>query len=100
LTFNVSGENGTHGFCRVFIPDALIDHNQLWTIKLDGEYIDDWFISNWTHWVTWPSYSHSIHQIEIVGVTTIPEFPTFLIPSLLMLVTLLAIIVYKRRHPT
>ena len=52
LSVKVSGENGTQGFCRIIIPDALIDHNQLWTVKLDGKPIDNWFISNWTHWVT------------------------------------------------
>jgi hypothetical protein len=103
LAFKVAGENGTQGFCRVIIPQVLINYNQAWTVKLDGEL---WAsheystISNSTHWNFWIDYYHSIHQIEIGGVTTIPEFPTFLIPSLLMMVTLLAIIVYKRKHPT
>jgi hypothetical protein len=103
LTFNVSGENGTLGFCRVVIPEVLISYNQTWAVKLDGEL---WStheystVSNQTHWNFWIDYSHSTHKIEITGVTVVPEFPTFLIPSLLMIATLLAIIVYKRKRLT
>ena len=103
LTFRVSGENGTAGFCWVIIPQALINYSQTWAVKLDGELWSTHeysIISNQTHWNFWIDYSHSTHTIEITGVTIVPEFPTFLIQSLLMMVTLLAIIVYKRKHPT
>jgi hypothetical protein len=103
LTFKMAGENGTAGFCWVIIPQALINYSQTWAVKLDGELWSTHeysIISNQTHWNFWIDYSHSTHTIEITGVTIVPEFPTFLIPSLLMMVTLLAIIVYKRKHPT
>jgi len=103
LTFKVAGENGTAGFCWVIIPQALINYSQTWAVKLGGELWSTHeysIISNQTHWNFWIDYSHSTHTIEITGVTIVPESPTFLIPSLLMMVTLLAIIVYKRKHPT
>ena len=40
------------------------------------------------------NYEHSTEQVEII-----PEFPFLLVP-LFMIATLLAIIVYKRRHLT
>jgi hypothetical protein len=103
LTFRVAGENDTTGFCWVIIPQALINHSQTWVVKLDGEL---WsaheysVISNQTHWNFWIDYPHSIHQIEITGVTIIPEFPSFLVTQLFMVAALVAIIVFKRRHPT
>jgi hypothetical protein len=104
LTFRVAGENDTAGFCWVIIPQALINRSQkTWAVKMDGEL---WsaheysVISNQTHWNFWIDYPHSIHQIEIIGVTTIPEFPSFLVIQLFMVATLLAIIVFKRRHTT
>jgi len=97
LSFIVGGESGTQGFCRVIMPEPLITSNTA-TVELDGKAAGHDFVSNLTHWMTFLWYSHSFHQIEIAGVTTVPEFPTFLIPSLLMMATLLAIIVYKKKH--
>jgi hypothetical protein len=103
LTFRVAGENDTAGFCWVIIPQALINRSQTWAVKMDGELWSPHeysVISNQTHWNFWIDYPHSIHQIEIIGVTTIPEFPSFLVIQLFMVAMLLAIIVFKRRHPT
>ena len=101
LAFKVAGENGTQGFCRVLIPQALINYSQTWSVKLDGELWSTHeysVISNQTHWNFWINHPHSIHQIEITGVTAIPEFPSFLVLPLFMIATLLAIVIYKRRQ--
>ena len=103
LAFKVAGENDTLGFCRVIIPQALINYSQAWTVKLDGELWSTHeysVISNQTHWNFWIDYPHSIHQIEITGVTIVAEFPPFLILPLLMITTLLVMTVCKRRHMT
>jgi hypothetical protein len=38
--------------------------------------------------------------IEVQGTNAIQEFPAFLILPLFMIATLLAVIVYRRKHPT
>jgi hypothetical protein len=100
LSFKVTGENGADGFCRIIVPQALIDHHKTWSMTLDGEKWQSTFLSsNATHWMTWILYSHSSHQIEIRGqVTTLPEFPTPTLLTLFSITALLAIVLYKRRH--
>jgi hypothetical protein len=44
------------------------------------------------------THSHSTHNIKIKGTTVIPEFPSFIILPLFMIATLLAVIVYRRKH--
>jgi parallel beta-helix repeat protein len=104
LAFNVSGETGTEGFLRICIPKVLI--NGSYVIMFDGEIITNttWpqvrelQCSNETYEYLYINYTHSKHRIEVGGTTTIPEFPSFLILPLFMIATLLAVIVYKRKH--
>jgi parallel beta-helix repeat protein len=104
LAFNVSGKIDTDGFLRVCIPKILIN----------GSYVimfDDQIITNTTYpqvrelpcldetyTCFYINYTHCEHTIEISGITAIPEFPSFLILPLFMIVTLLAVIVYRRKH--
>jgi len=39
------------------------------------------------------------HDIEVTAGFFIPEFPSFLILLLFLMTTLLAVIVYRRKHP-
>jgi parallel beta-helix repeat protein len=104
LTFNVSGDSDTDGFLRVCIPKALI--NGSYVVKFNGEVITNTTYpqvrelpcSNETYEYLYINYTHSKHRIEVSGTTTIPEFPSFLILPLFMIATLLAVIVYKRKH--
>jgi len=101
LTFNVSGDTGTQGFCRVCVPKALI--NGSYIVKFNGEVITEPQVrelscSNETHLYLYINYTHSEHTIIITGTTIIPEFPSFLILPLFMMLILLAVIVYRRKH--
>jgi parallel beta-helix repeat protein len=104
LTFNLSGETGTEGFLRVCISKVLI--NGSYVIKFDDEIITNttWPqvrelpCSNETYEYLYINYTHSEHTIIITGTTIIPEFPSFLILPVFMIATLLAVIVYKRKH--
>jgi len=104
LSFNVSGKADAEGFLRVCIPKVLI--NGSYVVMFDGEIIatTTWPqarelpCSSETYEYLYINYTHSEHTITITGTTTIPEFPSFLILPLFMIATLLAVIVYKRKH--
>ena len=97
ISFNVSGVEGTIGFCRITIPNIIVE--ELWqgnyTVLLNGEL---WPYRNWTDTTNtyiYVNYAHSPHQI-----TVIPEFPTTIILTLLMLTTLTATILLKKKRKT
>lgn len=99
LAFTVAGPNGTQGFCRLCIPNALI--NGSYTITFDGQtIIEPQFRTlpgsneNYTH--IYINYPHSQHTVEISGSTTIPEFPSFTFLTVFMLAILLAAMVCAR----
>jgi hypothetical protein len=52
---------------------------------------------NGTHYIFQIAYQHSTHKIEITSTEVLPEFPLFLILPLLIILTLLAVIVHKRK---
>ena len=95
LSFNVTGLEGKAGFCRVTIPNIIIQ--DLWhgnyAVLLNG---DPWPFRNWTDTTNtyiYINYTHSEHEITII-----PEFPSTIIVLLFMIATLLAVIVYRRKH--
>jgi parallel beta-helix repeat protein len=102
LALNVAGQDGTQGFCRICIPKTLI--NGTLTVRFDGQVITEPQFrilpaSNPNHTYIYINYTHSGHSIEIRGPTTIPEFPSIAFLTIFMLTTLLAVIVYRRKHP-
>jgi parallel beta-helix repeat protein len=94
LTFNVTGTEGSTGFCRVTIPNVIIQN--LWqgnyTVLVDGE---PWPTTNWTDTTNtyiYFNYTQSEHQTVII-----PELPSPLILPILMIMTLLAIVASRRK---
>jgi len=98
MSFEVFGETATVGFCNVTIPKALLKDNP-WTVKIDDEPWAFTTSDNTTHSFIYFTYAHSSsHQVVIEGTWVVPEFPSFLILPLFMIATLLAVIVYRRKH--
>jgi len=95
VSFDVSGDTGTNGFCRVHIPFGLF--NGTYRVLVNDSEVPYALLScsNSTDSYLYFTYAHSTKKVEIM-----PEFPTFLILPLFMIATLLAIIVCKRRHLT
>jgi len=99
IKIHVSNMTATqnYGFCRVCIPHALMDVNNISVIIDDGAvevlHFNDTIYDNDTHRWIYFAYQHSVHEIVIV-----PEFSSFLILPLFMIATLLAVIAYKRKH--
>jgi parallel beta-helix repeat protein len=84
--------NQTNGFCRLTIPHGLL--SPPYTITINGTQVSYTPIfENETLSVIYFSYEHS--ELEIV---IIPEFPSFIILPLFMIATLLAVLIYRRKH--
>ena len=97
ISFEVGGPDGTPGFCNVTIPHDLLGGS--YAVLVDGSpplTINEW--ANGTHTFIHFTYNHSTKQIKITGTTVIPEVPSFLILPLFMIATLLAVILYRRKH--
>jgi hypothetical protein len=101
ISFSVTGQTGTGGFCDIAVPKDLV-----WgtlTIKKDDVPLvngtDYTETQNSTHYIFHIAYSHSTHTIEITGTRAIPEFSALLmILPLLMTMTLLAVSLSKKRR--
>ncbi len=93
IYFNVTGDDGTIGFCRTCIPTALM--NATYKVYVNGTEISYNLLpcSNETHTYLYFNYTHSTQEVVII-----PEFPSFIIMPLFMITTLLAVMIYKRKH--
>jgi hypothetical protein len=96
IRFNVTGSDGTVGFCNLTLTNTLVQN--LWqstfTVLVDGEQPTQ--TSSWTdvpYTYLYFTYIHSEHQVVIIQ-----EFSSLIILPLFMVVTLLAIIFGKRKH--
>jgi parallel beta-helix repeat protein len=95
ISFNVTGVGGKAGFCRVTIPNAIVE--ELWqgnyTVLLNGE---PWPFRNWTsieNTYIYIDYTHSEHEILII-----PEFsPTIFLPFL-AIYTLVAFVLIRKKE--
>jgi len=98
MSFKISGETGTSGYCNVTIPKTLLK-GEPWTVKLNGTNWNFQSFENETHSFIYFTYTHaSTFYIVIQGTWVIPEFPSTTILTLLMLATLIATILLKRRR--
>jgi parallel beta-helix repeat protein len=93
ISFNVSGENGTTGFCRTSIPTGLI--NGTLTVFINGTELPYILLpeSNSTISYLYFTYSHSLESVIIA-----PEFPGLLAFALSILVIIPAIMIYDKKH--
>jgi parallel beta-helix repeat protein len=93
IIFNVSGANGTTGFCNVRIPTSLL--NGTLTVLVNGTQVQYSLLpsSNSTISYIYFIYGHSTEQVTIL-----PEFPDSLILAMFMLATLLSIAIHKKKH--
>ena len=92
LSFNVTGIKGDAGFCRVTIPNVIVEN--LWqgsyTVLFNGE---PWPFRNWTDTTNtyiYLNYTHSEHEIVII-----PEFSASIVLSFIILTGVIALIVKK-----
>jgi parallel beta-helix repeat protein len=99
IKFNVTGEGAVSGFCRVTIPKSLLWVEDGWTVFVDGERILDYtIIQNITHTYMYFIYYHSTKIVEIRGTHAIPEILSIKIWPLFMAITLILVILTKKRQ--
>jgi len=93
ISFNVTGEDGTAGFCRINIPTILL--NVTYKVFVNGTEVTYRLLpfSNETYTYLYFNYTHPKQRVMII-----PEFPSFLILPLFFMATLLAVITYRRKH--
>ncbi len=97
LRFNVTGESGTTGLCRVTIPRNLLWVEDGWTVYVGEQSVNYIIISDKNSTYLYFTYNHSAKTVKIIGTHVIPEFPQTIIPPLLILLTTLTVIFQKRR---
>jgi parallel beta-helix repeat protein len=97
ISFDVEGKAGTEGSCNITIPITLLGGP--YTIKIDNITVPANLtaLTNATHAFIYFEYNHSSHHVVIVGTTGIPEFPHVLVLPLLMVATLLAAVIYRKK---
>ena len=95
ISFNVSGPDGSKGYCIVKIPNNLTQ--ELWqgnyTIFLDGAPLQ---FENWNDvedTYIYFTYQHPTHQVTII----IPEFPSVAILSLFMAISTFTVASKRKR---
>ena len=94
ISFNVTGPESTYDFCRVTIPNVIVQ--SLWhgnfTVLIDNE---EWLFTNWTdstNTYVYVNYTHSEHEVMIM-----PEFPSPVTVWLFATVLTVAVALSKRR---
>lgn len=100
ISFNTTGPEGTEGFCRIVIPDALF-HN--YTILIDGSpplMQKELPLSNSTYTYVYFTFANTTHRIIIYPGITTPEFPTMFALLIIALSIPAALIITKRRLKT
>jgi len=93
ITFNIFGEDGTEGFCRISIPKALM--NSTYKVFVNGTEVSYTLLpcSNCSRDFLYFAYNHSTQEVIII-----PEFPLFHVMQILVMAMLVAVLVYGRKR--
>jgi len=97
LRFDVDGEAGTTGFCRVTIPKDLLYTEGNWTVLVDGASVTPTIDEDASNTYLYFTYNHGTKTVEIIGTTAIPEFPSWTPTLLILIVLAVAVAIYKRK---
>ncbi|MEM2780491.1 MAG: NosD domain-containing protein, partial [Candidatus Bathyarchaeia archaeon] len=101
LKFNVSGLDGTTGFCRITIPKAVLWTENSWNITVNGQKIENYLeLTDEENTYLYFTYAHSAKTITIQGTNIISEHSTNTILILLLITTLTTIITKQRKPKT
>jgi outer membrane protein assembly factor BamB len=99
LTYTLEGIDGTTGMSNITIPNAMLGGP--YTVTVDGGLPNDppgvIISTNGTHSSLYFEYGHSIHTVEIIGTTVVPEFPSAIILPLLVIASLIAVTLAKKK---
>jgi hypothetical protein len=93
LQFNVSGAEGSNGFCRVSFPTAMM--NGSYHVSLNGTEVPHTLLpcSDASTSYIYFTYSHLTQEVIII-----PEFPSIIVLTFVFAATPLAVRIYRRRR--
>jgi len=100
VSFLVEGLTGTIGFCRLAIPRGLMWCDDLaeWTITINGTTIIRTIIETTNCTCIYFTYNHSVKAVQVQSTHAIPEFQFPIMPLLIVIATLLAAMVNRRKQ--
>jgi len=95
ICFNVTGENGTAGFCRICIPTALM--NATYRVFVNGTEVSCNLLpcSNSTYSYLYFNYTHSTQEVIII-----PEFASAMVLPLFTISILIVFVLRRKRGIT
>jgi len=103
ITFNITGPEGTTGYCNVTIPKALLKAEPYWnwTILLNGVNITQYatILENENYTFIYFTYIHTTKNVQIIGTWVVPEFSSAMILPIFMILTVLSAVFVKRKIP-
>jgi hypothetical protein len=93
LSFNVTGNDGEIGFCRLTIPNTIIQNlwQENYTVYFDGEPLPFRSWKDETNTYIYINYINPEHKITIV-----PELQPTIILSALMILTMFSVAIVKK----
>jgi hypothetical protein len=102
LIFNLTGFEGTIGYCNITVPKTLVscDSQSGWQLYIDENPITDFLVTdNATYTSIYFTYTLSSHQVKLVGQQIIPELPSWHSLTLLIITISIAITLRKIAKP-
>jgi parallel beta-helix repeat protein len=97
LKFDVTGESGTNGFCRVSIPKDILKVEDGCTVLVGFEPVNYTIITDQNYAYLYFEYGHSTRTVYIIGTGVIQEFPQQAILPMLIIFFILLVFLNKRR---
>jgi parallel beta-helix repeat protein len=97
IHFDVEGENGTIGLCRVTVPKGLLTTEDSWTILVDGTSVTSTVNEDETTTYLYFTYLHSTKPVEIIGTDAIPEFTSWTSMMITLIAVVAMTVIYRRK---
>jgi hypothetical protein len=96
LYFNITGPEGTIGYCSVTIPKALLYAPlDQWLVIVGGQITDHQLTEDETNTYLHFACPLSTQTVYIVGTEVVPEFPVTIIPMIFFVAILFAVVLAK-----
>jgi hypothetical protein len=107
ISFNVSGDPGSLGFCNVSVPKALVKPGYTIKVYFDDKPVNYSLSENSTHYFVYFTYKHSTHRVNIrfeQGEKITPQQQDYTWPITVAVVSVAVIVavfvLQKRRKPS
>jgi len=96
LYFNITGPEGTIGYCNVTIPKALLYATpDQWLVIVGGQITNHQVTEDETNTYLYFACPLSKKTVYIVGTEVVPEFPVAIIPMIFLVAMLFTVVLAK-----